>query len=296
MKGMSGISASTAFLPPCPPPTLIDAILTSVGPDSRHGAGFRPGARLRTLRAVTYRGEEEAQRARIGELEQKLDAASAEIAVLRGEKPATAPGTKVVQSRVLGAPNRYEREVVLPYAISERGYEAIAEVLRTRLKLNAIQVGRALTVPSSFSLTRDEDGSRIRLTGDWSVLAGGVVASSVMAAVFGSIVSGGVLADVLDHAQIWHQPLVDAGFVAAVLALATTLSLGTGALTRWRASKEARRELADHEGTFEAILALAEEHRIGAPPPTRVASESDAGEPEATDDDSAPDALRKARD
>ncbi len=245
---------------------------------------------------MTYRGEEEAQRARIGELERKLDAASAQIATLRGEHPGTAPGTTIEHSRVSGGSKRYVREVVLPHAVDEVGYEAIAAVLRTRLGLNASQVGRTLTVPSVFTLEREGAGTRVRLVGDWRGMPAGVLAASGLLGGFGTLVSAGLLADVLDHAQIWHQPFVDAGFAGAVAAVAGSLVLGTGWLARRRAKRTSAQLLADHEGTFEAILALAEEHRIGAPPPTRVASESDAGEPEATDDDAAPDAVRKARD
>lgn len=224
---------------------------------------------------MSYRGDDDAQRARIVELERELDAARAQIATLRGEAPGSAPGTTLEQSRVSGGPSRYVREVTLPHAITETGYEAIAKVLRERLGKNASQVGRTLTVPGTFALTREGDGVRLRLEADWRTAAGGVLASGGLAGGFGGLVSAGLLADVLNHGLGWHHTFaVDAGLTATVLALATTFTAAAAFATRRRTARGTREALAKYEGTFEAILALAAEHALREVPPTRVVADA----------------------
>lgn len=220
---------------------------------------------------MSYRGEDEAQRARIEELERQLEGAQREIASLRGAAAGTQPGTTITHSKISNGPSTYVREVVLPHRLSEAGYEAIASVLRTRLGLNASQVGRALTVPGSFSLTPEGDGIRIRLSADWRSFAASVVSMTSLTAFFGTLMSGGLLADLVTHGVGWHHAAsADAAFAATVVAIGASL---TGTATWWsrrRASRFAHAKLADYEGTFTAILGLAEEHAERPIPRARV--------------------------
>lgn len=239
------------------------------------------GPRGPILAPVTYRDDDEAQRARIEELERKLDAAGVELAMLRGEKVAPSAGTRVEHSRLSGGPRKYAHEVLVPHAIDEAGYEAIAAVLRARLSLNATQVGRTLTVPGVFSLAREAEGTRIRLSADWSAMRGGVIASSVLAGFFGTAMTAGVIGDLISHGVGWHHTMViDGALGVGVIALATTFTVGVGWLTRRKTSRNSKKLLADYEGTFAAILSLAEEHAVREVVPTRVAeSAGDDAEP-----------------
>jgi hypothetical protein len=226
------------------------------------------------LAAVAYRDEEDAQRARIEELERELDAASAQIAVLKGETSAASPGTTLEHSRISNGPVFFEREIALPYAISEVGYEAIATVLRTRLKLNATQVGRTLTVPTVFTLERDGTGTRIRLTGNWRGMPGSVIATTAMTAGFGGLMTAGALADVVTHGLgALHSFPVDVAFVALGIGIVGSLTAAAGWGTRRTTAKSSKKLLASYEGTLAAILAIAEEHAVRAVAPTRVAED-----------------------
>lgn len=227
---------------------------------------------------MTYRGEEDAQRARIAELEREIASKDAEIAVLRGETPPAQPGTTVEHSRIAGGPSKYAREVTLPYTISEEGYEAIAKVLRERLNLNAAQVGRTLTVPGVFALEREGEGTRIRLAADWRGMAAGVVSVGVLTAFFGTLMSAGLLVDIVNHGLgVLHSASVDEAVVVSVLGIATTLTAGASWGTRRRTARAGAKLLADYEGTFAAIVALAEQHAVRDVPKTRVSeSVSDA--------------------
>lgn len=230
---------------------------------------------------MTYRGEEDAQRARVAELEKELDAAKRKIAVLEGAGDEASPGTVIARSRISGGPTRYEREMLLPYAIDEEGYEAIAKVLRTRLRLNAAQVGRTLTVPSVFTLEREGGGTRIRLVGDWRSMPAGVVAATLLTGGFGTMMSAGAMADILSHGLGWHHSLaVDSAFTAAVVTVATTLTVGAAWLTRRSTSRNGAQLLADFDGTFAAILELAEQHAVRELPKTRVAESENESENE----------------
>lgn len=230
---------------------------------------------------MSYRGDDEALRARVSELETKLDDAQAEIARLRGERAesvASTPGTHIDRSRVIGGPSRYERDAFVPHELDEAGYEAIAAVLRQRLGLNASQVGRTLTVPGVFSLAREEGGVRIRLAMDFSGLAGGVLAAPLLVGTFGALMSGGLMADILTHGMGWaHTVPVDLGISAAAIGLSSLAALATGVRVRRRVARTASEKLAACEGTFQAILDLAEQHAVRVRvPDTRVAEPSES--------------------
>jgi hypothetical protein len=232
---------------------------------------------------VSYRDESDALRSRVQHLEGELASAEEKIARLRGEAAPTSPGTKIVESRLIGGPARYEREELLDYEIGEEGYEKIAEVLRTRLQLpNVSQVGRSLVAPNVFSLTREDGGTRVRMTVSWEGLKGSPISFGVLASLLGGLPVVGVLADVATHQGPWYLPLFAIGIVPAVAAAGAVLG-------RKLSRKRSTEGLAGAQGAFETILEIAEAHRIG--PRARV----ELDEEEELEDDEAPIATaRKA--
>lgn len=209
-----------------------------------------------TLSSLSYRDESDALRERVERLEGELASANATIERLAGRAKETSPGTKIEHSRWIDGPSLYVREEVLPYAISEEGYEQIAELLRTRLgHTNVSQVGRSLVVPNAFSLTREDTSTRIRMTANLSNMAAGPIALGGLAALLGGLPAIGVAADAIAGGAPWYVPLV------AMLAIPGMIG-GAVLLGRKKTSKNARTTVQNMEGTFEAILSAAEEHRL----------------------------------
>ncbi len=219
------------------------------------------------MRAMSYRDEQDALRGRVAQLEGELADARATIARLSGGTAHTEPGTKIERSRLIDGPSRYEREERLPYEISEVGYERIAEVLRTRLGLtNVSQVGRSLVSPGVFSLSREGDHTRVRMTMSWQGLKGGPIAMGGLAALFGGLPTLAVLLEVATHGGPSYLPFLALGIVPA-------LARGGAVLGRRLSAKRSRDGLAQAQGAFETILAIAEEHRVT--PRARVELEAD---------------------
>jgi hypothetical protein len=230
---------------------------------------------------VSYRDETDALRGRVQQLEGELQSAEDKIARLQGEAAPSGPGTSIVESRLIGGPARYEREELLDYEIGEEGYEKIAEVLRTRMRLpNVSQVGRSLVAPGVFSLTREEGRTRVRMTVSWENLKTSPIAIGVLGGVLGGFPVLGVLADVATHHGPWYLPLFAIGIVPL-------LAAGAAVLGRKLTRKRSTEGLAGAQGAFETILEIAEAHRVG--PRARVELD------EAEDEDEAPSAsARKA--
>jgi hypothetical protein len=227
---------------------------------------------------VTYRNDGEALRARVGQLEDELARAEDTIAKLRGEKVSASVTREVHESRLLGRPSGTTLAQTLPYELDTEGYEAIASLVRERLKVEVSQVGHSLTTPRDvFSLRRENGMTTIRLHGDWSGLAGSVVAAGALTTIFAGGPILGVLHDVGMHTgsplfSMWHA-----------LWLAPSLATGAVWLTRKRIQKAADASLALHQGTFEAVLALAEKHAIRKPAPMRVAVSEESAEEETSE-------------
>lgn len=218
---------------------------------------------------MSYRDETDSLRAKITSLEQQNAEAKRTIARLRGEAPAdgaVSQQARVRESKLAGGPVSYEHEIELPHAIDERGYEAIAKLLRERLGANATQVGKTLTVPGVFSLSHEGGVTRIRLTGRCDGLAGGVVAAGGMAAFLGGMPVLGVLADMATHGTLPQM----APFHA--LWIIPAIGIGIGALVRRATARKTRAQLATHAGVFEAIVDVSRRHAIepGARPSSRV--------------------------
>ncbi len=222
---------------------------------------------------MTYRNDSDALRERVQKLEGDLASANETIERLKGETAETSPGTQIEHSRFVDGPSLFAREELLPYEISEEGYEQIADVLRTRLAAtNVSQVGRTLTVPGVFSLTREGTSTRIRMTGTWSHLKQATLAFGGLAGFFGGLMSAGVLADIANHGGPWYLPFF-------VLGIAPALAGGAMFLGRKRSAKHSKNGLEKLQGTFETILSVAQEHRV--PPAVRARVEDvDADEAE----------------
>jgi hypothetical protein len=235
---------------------------------------------------VTYRNEGEALRARVDQLEDELAAAQDRIAKLSGEKTTETVARELRTSALLGASSGATLSKTLPYELDTEGYEAIAALVRERLKVEVSQVGHALTTPRDvFSLKREDGQTTIRLHGDGSGLAGSVVAAGAMTALFAGLPIVGVLHDVGMHA---HDPV--SSMLHAVW-IVPTLVTGATWLARKRMQRTADRTLATHQGAFEAVLALAEKHAIRRDAPrARVAVE----EEEPIEDEGAAQAAAKS--
>ena len=198
-----------------------------------------------------YRDETESLRAKVTELEEKLASAEAEAAKLRGETVASAAG-EASPDVLVGEPLHLVSEIDLPFAISDAGYEAIANLVRERRKTQVSQVGRSLTAPQ-FSLTAGEGWTRVRLETDLRSFRGTVLAGPTLAAIFAGLPVTGIVLDLSTHlgTSPWH------------LAWLLPSILGAGALAmRAVAQRGARNGRATHEGVVAGIREIADKHRM----------------------------------
>ena len=195
-----------------------------------------------------YRDEKASLRARVTELESEVAAKDAEIARLKG-----AAGTSdldVSRSKVLAAPLAVVHERTLDHGVEDVGLEAIADVLRERLRLEVTQVGRTLRAKQGtidFELAMADDQTRIRLEATYTDRRNGVFVAAPMGALMATFFAGGILA------SLGAAPVVMAAGLALV---AGVVPVGLVGLLRGVVSKEQ----SNVAGTFEAVLALAAEH------------------------------------
>lgn len=230
---------------------------------------------------MTYRDDNEALRARVDELEASLARERADTARLRGDAVRPGAARSAGLGTILGVPTRFDREELLPFEISERGYERIAALLRERMSVQVSQVGHTLHAPS-FSLAREEGGTRIRLTGDWSTQWIGVVAGAAMSFLF----PGVPLIAFFAVSAADGMPLVALHGIWAI----PTIVLGSGWGMRKLLARQVTEARTKHAGVFEAVVDVARVHAIAPPPGTRVEI---AGDEEALDDE--PEARRALR-
>lgn len=192
------------------------------------------------------------RRASSGELERAKET----IARLQGVARRADPRTTIEHDQVVGGPALYVREEKLPYDISEAGYEAIAGVLRTKLGAqNVSQVGRTLTVPGVFSLTREGGRTGIRMMASWRMLRGSVFAIGGLTTIFGGLMTTSVLVEAANHGGAHWLPFL-------ALAVVPVLAGSSPLLGRRITAKRSQRGLETHQGAFETILAVAAEHRV----------------------------------
>ncbi len=221
-----------------------------------------------------YRDEKASLRARVAELEGELATKDEEIARLKGSVEDGAPDGS--ESKVLQAPLSVVHERTLGHVVGSEGLEAIADVLRQRLRLEVTQVGRTLRGKQgtlSFELAMVDGQTRIRLEATYTDRRNGVFVGAPMGGTMATFFAGGILA------SLGAAPVV----MATGLALVAGVSVaGLVRLIRGVVQKEQ----ANVAGTFEAVLALAAEHAPEAPAvKARVETSEDAElEVEATED------------
>lgn len=199
---------------------------------------------------MTYRDETETLRAQVEKLEGELAAANEQIARLRGEVPALPTGTAAAD-KLVGEPLVFDEERLLPYRVTEHGYEAIAALLKERLNMDVAQVGSAMKGPG-FSLTCDGDTTRVQLRTDLRLLRGSTIAGGSLMAIFGGLPTLGILLDLGQHGV--GNPL-------HALWVVPSLVIGAGLGARRLAARRAREGRAKHEGTLAALLDVAAQHR-----------------------------------
>jgi hypothetical protein len=224
---------------------------------------------------VTYRDETETLRAQVEKLEGELASANQQVARLRGEAPGSAAGT-AGPDKLVGEPLVFDEEHVLPYRLTEQGYEAIAALLKERLAVDVAQVGSTLKgtvragVGPTFSLTCEGETTRVKLRTDLTMLRASTLSGAWLGGLFGGLPAIGIIMD-LAHNGI--------GSPLHALWVVPTLLLGAGLGMRKFTAKRAREGRAKHSGTFAALLDVAAQHRLGATDGSRVrvevAAESD---------------------
>jgi hypothetical protein len=199
---------------------------------------------------VTYRDEKESLRARVAELELKLSEREDTIARLTGGAPEHARGDVVTRSPLLGdaALVRLDRE--LAYEIDDRGFEAIAGMLRRR-GVSPQQVGRTLHAPG-LSLECANGRTRIRMSADSRLIPVGAGIGALATGAFAALAGFAVAHDVFDPGLaeanfLWIAPLSIALFVPVFWRLAS------------RGAARGERQL---RAGFEAIQELAREHAV----------------------------------
>jgi hypothetical protein len=207
---------------------------------------------------VAYRDDEEAQRARVAELERELAEAQAKIARLEGRLVEPSPREA---SRLLGVPLMLERETVLPLEVGDHGFLAIANALEARLPGGTTaQIGPTLTHKKGayeLRVSRLDGGkTRIQIKGDYrAAKLMFLVGSPGLMLIAGVLLaSGGTLLGPAGTA------------VGAVIGLVSAL-LGF----RWLMRRSLVQDQRLLEGLFETAVTLATSHgaKLG---PTRIAA------------------------
>jgi len=215
-----------------------------------------------------YRDEKASLRARVAELEGELAEKEDVIARLKGGTEGERP--EASKSKVLDAPLVVVQERILEHLVESEGLEAIADVLRNRLRLEVTQVGRTLRGKQGtidFELAMVDGQTRVRIESTYTDRRNGFFVAGPMGGMMASFFAGGILA------SLGAAPVVMAAGLALV---AGTASLGLLRLIRG----VVRGEQANVAGTFEAVLALAEEHAPKEPAvKARVEATEDVEQP-----------------
>jgi hypothetical protein len=218
---------------------------------------------------VTYRNDSEALRARVDELEGNLAAAEDRIAKLTGAKTSDEVQREIRESKLIGASSGATLAQTFPFEIDTEGYEAIAALVRERMNVEVSQVGHSLTTRGDvFSLRRENGQTTLRLHGNWVSPVGSLVSVGTLSTMFLGLPALGVLLDInMHHPEI---SIVNAAWLVPSIVGAVLWPV------RSRIQKVAKTKLALHQGTFEALRALAEKHAVkGDLARARVAIESE---------------------
>lgn len=204
------------------------------------------GPRIAYLRAVGYRDDDEALRARVAHLEGELAEANAEIARLKGAKSDEALGRS---SAWLGGPTQLGFERELDHELSEEDLEELVSILRVELgELGRTdRVGGTLTWATSHH--PNQGGRRVEVTierrrGRTRLVVRerlGQVAGGLFGGIVGGL-GGGGLGGVVPLAIVGGVaapiiPLLAVGWIGLTWG---GVRVAYGALTRRRAEEHAR--------------------------------------------------------
>jgi hypothetical protein len=240
-------------------------------------------------RGVGFRDDSEALRAKVAKLEGDLAGAQATITRLEGRAPKSDEGATITRSRLLDAPSGIVLERVLPYAIGEEGYEAIAAAARAQLGVQVAQVGRSLHAGQALSITREGEHTRVRVAASWGVLGGGPIAAAGLSGTFAGMATFALMHDIA-HAS---PAALLAGAVAGLLAVGTSF----GWITRRGARAAAHKNVERYRGLFETVVSLAEEHASrGSDVRARVEIEPEEHEETPAEETTAAPTARRASD
>lgn len=207
-----------------------------------------------------YRDETENLRARVAELEAQLSASEQEVARLRGEEAATGAGGAGQVDALVGEALHFVDERELPFEVTDAGYEAIAALLRQRRPGQVGQVGRTLE-GGGLSLTSGDGHTRVRLETDLRYRRRAVLSLPTLAALLGGLPIVGLLLDLAHHTSVspWNAAW-------AIPLLAGAVAVGA----RRNVAEHARTARTEHAALFEAVVSLAEKHRVTHAERTRV--------------------------
>lgn len=237
---------------------------------------------------MTYRDENDALRAKVAELEGELDASRAKVAELSGMAPRAGgtDGETLGAATSLGVPRSIQQQVTLDFVVDPAGYEAIAAILRERLRVPSSQVGQTLsTANDSFRLEVRDGQTVVTLRQDFTDGVRGAWVLTLLPAAFIGIVTSALIHD------IGH--VGDAAAFANMLWAVPAAGLGLSALVRPYTRRRVEEELQKQRGTFAAVLEAARAHRV-APPKVRIETEANDAAADAAADEAATDEAERA--
>lgn len=200
---------------------------------------------------MPYRDESEGLRLRVNELERELAEARDTIARLEG-RGATGLTESSEPSRFTGVARTQVLRRDLDFEITEQGYEAIAELMRQRMRATPALVGGTLSYRwQGFEirvLKTGENRSRVELTNDAGPLSIGVAAAALGMAFLCTVPFAGVLAD------LGHSPM-------AVLVALPFVLLASYAAARTLFKRRQEKLQTGRAGFFESVVQVASQHR-----------------------------------
>ncbi|MCA9616429.1 MAG: hypothetical protein KC586_26915, partial [Myxococcales bacterium] len=196
---------------------------------------------------MAFRDEEGALRARVEDLEQRLEASEREVARLRGEDAEASSSGRVVMERVL------------PFVLDDAGRVALAEAVHARVGVDVTQVGRVLRVRRVSTAdvleleveVREEDGRTVvSVSSDARDLKARRWITPGVITAFSALPIFGVLLDLqASGVPLWH----------AAWAL-PSVALASGWWTRRRVDAKAEAHTRATRGLFETLVSVAETH------------------------------------
>lgn len=222
--------------------------------------------------SVGYRDETETLKARVAELEARLEESEDTVARLLGTAPAGSSPTEIVEppSRVLDGPSAITLTRELDVELDDEGLEAIAAFLRTRDGADVRQVGRSLHAPG-FSLEQRGGKARVSMTADYRGFALGAASLATLGGGFTAFAAFAIAHDAFARSLAeWHILWLAPLFIAMAFVFARRLASG-----------RARDAATKRKASFEGVVELAKRHGAKPAAKVRVEPEEEAAEAEA---------------